>query len=177
VLAVGGIQRLNWHLRIPRARLVGALAIAVGTIPANAYALGVAHQFTDPTPGNANFITRDERDALTYLSKDPVDGGVLTQFYLGEVVPARTGRHTFVGDCLWSEPNCMPRSLAADALFDGSLSAAQSQSFVRQSRARFLLFSCSPGHANLERKLAPVIASVKHFGCATVYELTPPGGA
>ncbi len=172
VLAVGGIQRLEWHRHVRRARLVGALAIGLATIPANAYALGVAHQFTDPTPGNANFITRDERDALSYLNKDPVAGGVLTQFYLGEVVPARTGRHTFVGDCLWSEPDCMPRSISADALFDGTLSPAQAQSFVRRTGARFLLFSCHP-HANLESDLGPLISSVKHFGCATVYELGP----
>jgi hypothetical protein len=175
VLAVQGVRRTSWS-RIPRGRLVAGLAVALGTIPANAYALAIAHQYTDPTPGNANFITRDERDALTYLSRDPDPGGVLTQFYLGEAVPARTGRRTFVGDCLWSEPNCMPRSLQADALFDGSMSPAAAQRFVRESGARFVLFSCAK-HANLIKELLPLIASVTHFGCASVYELQPPGPA
>ncbi len=175
VLAVRGVSGAGWG-RLPRARLIGQIAIALGTIPANVYALGIAHTYTNPTYGNANFITRDERDALAYLNRDRHAGGVLTQFYLGEAVPARTGRHTFVGDCLWSEPKCMPRSLSTDALFDGSLSPAQAQSFVRQTGARFLLFSCVP-HANLTSELAPLIISVKDFGCASVYELGPSGMA
>jgi hypothetical protein len=101
---------------------------------------------------------------------------VLTQFYLGEAVPGRTGRHTFVGDCLWSEPNCIPRSLQADALFGGSMSPAAARRFVRDSGARFLLFSCL-AHTDLRSELRSLIASVRHFGCATVYELKPPTAA
>jgi hypothetical protein len=175
VLAVRGVQEISWG-RVPRARLVAGLAVALGTIPANAYALAVAHRYTDPTPGNANFITRDERDALAYLDHDPDPGGVLTQFYLGEAVPARTGRRTFVGDCLWSEPNCMPRSLQADALFDGTMPPAAARRFVRESGARFLLFSCVK-HADLVEELSPLITAVSRFGCAAVYELRPPGPA
>jgi hypothetical protein len=177
VLAVAGVQRAGLPQRIPRARLVGALAIALGTIPATAYALAVAHKYVSPTSGNANFITRDERDALAYLDREPEPGGVLTQFYLGEVVPARTGRQTFVGDCLWSEPACIPRSLKADALFDGSLSARAARQFVRQSGARFLLFSCNALPRGVERDLRPLVQSVHRFGCATVYELDRPGPA
>jgi hypothetical protein len=175
VLAILGVQRARLT-RIPRARLVGAVAIALGTIPANAYAVAIAHEYTAPTPGNANFITRDERDALAYLNHSPTPGGVLTQFYLGEAVPGRTGRHTFVGDCLWSEPKCMPRSLQADALFDGSMSPAAARRFVRQSGARFVLFSCNT-HTDLGADLRPLIASVRYFGCAAVYELRPPAPA
>jgi hypothetical protein len=175
VLAVRGVRETSWR-RHPRGRLIAGLAVALGTIPANAYALAVAHQYTDPTPGNANFITRDERDALAYLQHEPDSGGVLTQFYLGEAVPARTGRRTFVGDCLWSEPNCMPRSLQADALFDGSMSPAAARRFVRDSGARFMLFSCAK-HADLIKELRPLITSIRYFGCAAVYELRPPGPA
>ncbi len=138
VLAVKGVRRTRLR-SIPRGRLVALGAVALGVLPANAYALAVAHQYVDPAGGNANFITHDERAALAYLAKDPDPGGVLTQFYLGEAVPARTGRRTFVGDCLWSEPNCMPRSLAADGLFEGTYSRAVARRFVRQSGARFLL--------------------------------------
>jgi len=175
VLAVTGVRRAGLQ-RLPRARLVSGVVLALATIPANAYAMAIAHSYTRPTPGNANFITRDERDALAYLSRDPDDGGVLTQFYLGEVVPGRTGRHTLVGDCVWSEPRCMPRSLTADALFDGSMSRAQAQSFVQRSGARFVLASCAP-HANLERLLGPMIIAVHRFGCAAVFDLGPAGEA
>ncbi|MHB1834753.1 MAG: hypothetical protein ACYCXW_07290, partial [Solirubrobacteraceae bacterium] len=97
-----------------------------------------------------------------------------TQFYLGEAVPARTGRRTFVGDCLWSEPRCMPRSLAADALFEGTDSPAAARAFVRDSGARFLLSSCSPQDVPLARELGSMVLSIRRFGCATVYELGPP---
>ena len=175
VLAVLGAVRSGWT-RLPRARLATGVALALATIPANAYALAIAHRYTKPTTGNANFITRDERDALTYLARDPDDGGVLTQFYLGEIVPGRTGRHTLVGDCLWSEPHCMPRSLKADALFDGSMTRAQARRFVRRSGARFLLASCQP-HVNMRRLLGSMIVDVHRFGCADVYDLGQAGKA
>ncbi len=173
VLAVKGVRRSGLR-RVPRGRLVAGVAILVGTIPANAYALAIAHTYTDPAVGNANFISRDEREALTYLARDRDPGGVLTQFYLGEVVPARTGRRTFVGDCLWSEPNCMPRSETADALLTGSLSRAASRRFVRATGARFVLTTCNLGDVDLRRKLGPLIVSIRQFGCATVYELAEP---
>ena len=170
VLAVLGVTRMR--RRIPAARLVTAVALAAATIPANAYLLSIAHQYTAPSQGNANFITRDERAALDYLRRDPDDGGVLTQFYLGETIPGRTGRHTLVGDCLWSEPNCMPRATTADALFTGAMSKTQAQSFVIASGARFLLASCI-ATADLRPLLGSLIVAVHRFGCATVYDIGP----
>ena len=149
VLAVKGVTQTSLRT-LPRGRLVAAGVIALGVIPANAYALATAHEFVDPAGGNANFITHDEHAALHYLAKNPDPGGVLTQFYLGEAVPGATGRRTFVGNCLWSEPNCMPRSAAADALFRGQDTRAQARALVRQSGARFLLASCT-AHADLRR--------------------------
>jgi hypothetical protein len=176
VLAVKGVQRSALR-SIPRGRLVATAAILLGVVPANVYALAVAHTFIHPASGNANFITHDERRALTYLAKNPDPGGVLTQFYLGEAVPGRTGRRTFVGDCLWSEPNCMPRSLAADALFRGMDSRPAARQFVRQSGAHFLLASCASDDVDLRRTLGAMIASTQRFGCATVYELVAPTAA
>lgn len=173
VLAVKGVMRSRLR-SIPRAKLVATGVIALGTLPANVYALTMAHQFVAPTGGNANFITHGESSALAYLARNPTPGGVLTQFYLGEAVPARTGRRTFVGDCLWSEPRCMPRSLAADALFEGTDSPAAARAFVRDSGARFLLSSCSPQDVPLARELGSMVLSIRRFGCATVYELGPP---
>jgi hypothetical protein len=152
---------------------VAAGVVALGVIPANAYALATAHTFVSPAGGNANFITHDEHAALHYLATDKDAGGVLTQFYLGEAVPGATGRRTFVGNCLWSEPNCMPRSIAADALFRGQDAKPQARRLVRQSGARFLLASCAP-HADLRRSLGDLVVDTRHFGCATVYELQAP---
>jgi hypothetical protein len=171
MLAVLGVVRTRWPV-LPRPGWLAAGAIVLATVPANAYAMAIAPPDVRPTYGNANFITRDERDAISYLRHDPVSGGVLTQFYLGEVVPGRTGRHVLVGDCLWSEPECMPHSEAADALFNGTMSPRQAQTFVRLSQARFVLASCQV-HGNLARLLGPELASVKRFGCAAVYELNP----
>jgi hypothetical protein len=176
VLAVKGVTRTRLAT-LPRGHLVAAAVIALGVVPANAYALATAHTFVDPAYGNANFITHDERLALAYLAKDPDPGGVLTQFYLGEAVPGRTGRRTFLGDCLWSEPNCMPRSAAADALFQGKDSEAAARRLVTQSGARFLLASCNFPNVNLDRTLGSQIVSTRRFGCATVYELDPPTAA
>jgi hypothetical protein len=173
VLAVAGVKRSRLA-SVPRGRLVAGAVIALGVVPANAYALVTAHNFVNPVQGNANFITHNELAALKYLAKDPTSGGVLSQFYLGEAVPGRTGRRTFVGDCLWSEPNCMPRALAADALFEGLESRAAALRFVRQSGARFLLASCSSQDVALGPILRSAIVSTKRFGCATVYEVDPP---
>jgi hypothetical protein len=174
MLAVLGVSRTRFY-ELPWARIVTGVLVLAFTIPANAYALAVAPTYVHPTGGNANFITRDERDALAYLERDPDDGGVLTQFYLGEVVPGRTGRHTLVGDCLWSEPRCMPRSEAADALFNGSMSKARARRFVLRSRARFLLASCAP-HVDLTHLLGNLILDVRRFGCAAVYQVNQPPG-
>ncbi|MGO9960119.1 MAG: hypothetical protein ACLP50_29775 [Solirubrobacteraceae bacterium] len=169
VLAVKGVRRSRLRV-LRRGRLVAVTAIVLGVVPANVYALATAHSFVDPTPGNANFITTDERAALTYLDRDRQPGGVLTSFYLGEVVPARTGRHTYVGDCLWSEPGCNPDAEQVQALFDGTLSRQQSQQFVTSTGARFVLAGCEP-RVNLDRKLRPLIASTERFGCAVVFTL------
>jgi hypothetical protein len=177
----------SWHRQLSRRgravctrRSIWTLALMLATIPANVYALRLAQEGTAPATANANFISSSESAALSYLRTAPVKGGVLTQFYLGEAVPARTGRQTYVGDCLWSEPNCMPKSTATDTLFTGSLSPQASQAFVRQTAARFALASCVAPQADLRPKLGKLIVSVRHFGCATVYELgapSPPTGA
>lgn len=173
VLAVIGVSRLSWQ-RVPRARLITAVVLAAATIPVNAYAIAIAHSYTRPTGGNANFITRDEHDALLYLRHNPVHGSVLTRFYLGEAVPGETGRRVLVGDCLWSEPNCIPKSERVDALFDGSMSRSQARDFVIDSGARFLLADCR-GYVNMRRLLGPLIISEQRFGCATVFELAHSG--
>jgi hypothetical protein len=173
VLAVEGLQLIGWR-RLPRPVLIGAVAVALFTIPATAEELSIAHTLAAPTPENANFIRRDERSALDYLAKDKEPGSVLTRSYLGAAVPGRTGRHTYIGDCLWSEPGCMTLTFNAQWLFAGAPSGNPTpdaaQSFVLGSGARFLLADCETT-MDIPRLLGPIIRSTHSFGCAAVYEV------
>ena len=169
VLAIEGLQRAGFgRLRARRAIMLAGLAVV--TIPATVYELHAVRQLVAPQPGNASFITSDEQRALQFLARDPNPGGVLTRFYLGAVVPAQTGRRTYVGDCPWSQPNCSARAQIAQMIFDGSIPAEAARSFVSQIGARFVLTDCQtrPGMAAV---LAPMTQSVHRFGCAAVYQL------
>ncbi len=44
----------------------------------------------------------------------------MTRSYLGAAVPGKTGRRTYVGDCLWSEPGCLSLTYNAQWLFRGN---------------------------------------------------------
>ncbi|MDQ2761168.1 MAG: hypothetical protein M3Y17_12265 [Actinomycetota bacterium] len=178
VLAVQGVSRaasgISWpirfHLHRSRRRLLGWLVLAAATLPATVYELHSARALVAPSAGNASFITADERRALAYLDHDRMPGGVITRFYLGSVVPAQTGRRTFVGDCLWSEPDCGGRAKMAQKLLDGTLTPSAARALVLGSGARFVLSDCE-SRADLGRPLAPIVRSTRHFGCATVYEV------
>ena len=98
---------------------------------------------------------------------------MLSQFYLGDLVPGFTGRQVFVGDCLWTQPNCIPRSLAADRFFQGRMSPTAARRFALETGARFLLASCNR-HIDLRRQLGSLIVDTRRFGCAAVWELQEP---
>src|SRR5690242_2956168 len=169
VLAVEGFQMLGWS-RLRRPVLIGAVLVALFTIPATVKELSVAHSLAAPTRGNANFIQHDERSALDYLAHNKEPGSVMTQPYLGAAVPGRTGRRTYVGNCLWSEPNCEGRATTSRALFNGALTPSAARSFVRASGAKFLLADCTT-KADMRKLLGPLIRSAHGFGCAAVYEV------
>ncbi len=169
VLAVEGFQILGWS-RLRRPVLIGAVAVGLFTIPATVKELSVAHGLAAPTQGNANFIASDERSALDYLAHSKQPGSVMTQPYLGATVPGRTGRRTYVGNCLWAEPNCYGKSATSQALFNGSLTPAAARSFVRASGARFVLADCTT-RVDMRKLLGPLIRSAHGFGCAAVYEV------
>ncbi len=173
VLAVEGVQRLGFG-RLPHRKLIGAAAIAVCTIPATYWELHSAEQLVAPQAGNANFITNGERDALRYLTSNREPGGVLTRFYLGSIVPAQTGRRTFVGDCLWSQPGCAERAQLAQQLLDGTIPPTRAAPLVNQVGARFVLTDCS-SPASVARMLAGISSTVRRFGCAAVYRISSPG--
>ena len=169
VLATRGAQQLGIR-RLPAAGAIATAVVAAVTVPSVIVELNEASKLVKPQRGNANFIARDEQRALRFLAHDPDPGGVLTRFYLGSVVPGATGRHTFVGDCIWSEPRCMPRAGIAQKLFDGRLPRAAARAFVLQSGARFILADCQT-RRDMDRLLAPLTTGVWHFGCAAVYEV------
>jgi hypothetical protein len=169
VLAVEGLQLLGWS-RLRHPVLIGAAAVALFTIPATLKELSIAHTLAAPTVGNANFITRDERSALNYLAHDKDPGSVMTSSYLGAAVPGKTGRRTYVGNCLWSEPSCLGLTANAQTLFQGMLTPVAARTFVLSSGARFVLADCR-STADLPRLLGPIIRSSQSFGCASVYEV------
>ena len=71
---------------------------------------------------------------------------MLTTSYLGAAVPGNTGRRTYVGDCLWSEPGCLLADRGScRALFGGSMSPASARASCSDSGARFVLADC-PTH-------------------------------
>ncbi len=169
VLAVEGVQMLGWR-RLPRRMLIGTALVALFTIPATCYEINEARINVAPTPGGSNFITRGERDALGYLARDREAGGVLTSYYLGDAVPGFTGRRTYVGDCLWSEPNCSGRAINTGWLFGGQATPAAARSFVLGTGARFVLADCTTT-ADMRKLLGPFVRSEHTFGCAAVYEV------
>jgi hypothetical protein len=173
VLAVEGVQMLGWR-RLPRRMLIGTALVALFTIPATYFEINEARMNAAPTPGGSNFITKDERDALKFLDRDPDAGGVLTNYHLGDAVPGFTGRRTYVGDCLWSEPNCYGRAVNAGWLFGGGATPAAARSFVLGTGARFVLADCATT-ADMRKLLGPIVRSEHTLGCAAVYEVEQTG--
>jgi hypothetical protein len=183
LLAVNGYTRLRsepgrlgrlWP-RSGKARwvaLVGALALV--TLPATYEEMREAWVAVQPAPGNANFILRSEKRALEYLKHDRDPGGVISSPYLGMMVPGYTGRRTYDGNCIWSEPNCGERSLTTQSLLVGQLDRADAQQVAFDSHARFVLVACGSATAKLESQLRPLTSSVTTFGCASVIELRQP---
>jgi hypothetical protein len=169
VLGVEGVQRAGWR-RVPGRRVLGALAVAAATIPATVYEMSIVSDYVSPSVDNGNFISPGMHRALEFLSADRQPGGILTRGYLGVIVPAETGRNTYVGGCQWSQPHCDRRVVAARMLFAGTMTPTASRAFVLGTGARFVLSGCHWGD-HLLRVLAPITASVRRFGCATVYEI------
>lgn len=118
----------------------------------------------------AHFLTPGERDALRFLERDPRPGGVLAPVYSGVVVPAYTGRETWIGAGSWT-PDFEARRRQSEDLFAGRLTPGQAAAVIRRSGARFLLSDCA-GRADIARIVAAVARPAGRFGCATVYEVT-----
>jgi hypothetical protein len=167
ILAVEGVQQLGFR-RLPRWRLIGAAVVAAATIPASVSTISLANSWVRPYAYRATFIARGEQRALRYLDdlRDP--GGVLANTHIGLVVPATTGRHTYSGECLWSQPHCEARMTSANDLFTGAYKPGQARALVRSTGARFVLKDCASS-ADLPKLLGSLLVSEKRFGCASVY--------
>jgi hypothetical protein len=170
VLAVRGLQSLRLA-RLPYRRLLSAVLVAAVTIPAIVVQLSSAHQFMGPYKNDGNFIRPDEQRALSFLARDPQPGGVLAPFYLGMVIPAITGRHTYIGDFLWSVPNYPLRFAQSFNLFKYPEPGPVARWFVRSTGARFVLADCHGHSGGLVHKLAPITRATYPFGCTTVLEI------
>jgi hypothetical protein len=113
------------------------------------------------------FLEPDEREALRYIESLPEPGGVLTPVYSGIVLPAYTGRETYIGAGSWT-PDADRRREDAEDLFGGRMSATEARAFVRRSGARFLYSDCH-GRANIDRIVRAFTGPPHRIGCATVY--------
>jgi hypothetical protein len=145
-----------------------AAVIAVLTLPGFAHKLDVVRNSVH-AGGDPYFIFPDEVRALRELREDPRPGGTLGPSYAGYMLPYTTGRETYVGALSWS-PNWNDRQRLANDLFEGRLTGERARDFVRSTNARFLFADCRP-LTDLTRTLRPLLADVKRFGCATIYEL------
>ena len=166
----------------PRQRLPARLCLSLYSLPLHwsaklDRARGLAK--TDATKalvfGDAGpYVTASENDALDYLQSTSAVGGVLASRRIGPMVPAHSDRHTWVGLLSWT-PNFERRARAADALLAGQLRTSDARSLVHTSGARFVLSDCRL-RADLTTVLRPMLESVRHFGCATVYRVEVNGG-
>jgi hypothetical protein len=116
-----------------------------------------------------HFFAPDERRALAYLDASPRPGAVLAPQKLGQAVPGFAGRRTWVGNYQWT-PGYASRRARAEDLFAGRLGAADARRLVLESRAGFVMSDCAH-RVSLSATLRPMLAGVRSFGCATVYEL------
>ncbi len=167
VLAVQGARNIPWPSGAPRAGLA-ALAVLALTVPAAVDQFTHAARFVLPGPRQANFVGTADARALDYLARQRGSGAVLADFHIGELVPAQTGRRTYVGNPFWSQPGFVERNLLSEFLLLRWLSPAKAQAFVLSTGARYVVDECW-SHRSLSRLLAPIIESVHRFGCARVY--------
>jgi hypothetical protein len=115
------------------------------------------------------FLEGSERAALRHLDAVDEPGGVLAPVYSGIVVPAYTGRETWVGAGSWT-PRQPERAQEAEDLFAGRLDDAAAAALVRRSGARFVYSDCH-GRADIAEQLAAVAEAPRRFGCATVWRV------
>ena len=117
------------------------------------------------------FLETGEHDALRDLERRPEPGGVLTPVYSGILVPAYTGRETYVGAGSWT-PDFEQRRSDTEAFFAGELTSVEARELVRRSGAAFLYSDCH-GRADIDPLVRAFTHRPQRFGCAAVYRVRP----
>jgi hypothetical protein len=159
---VRGWARIGWP-RLAGAALV--VAVAMASMVEQGRLLG---QKAD-SPLQPYLIGKDEQAALRFLDHAPERGGVLARLPYASLVPGYTGRQTFAGHLSWT-PDPLARLGLASRLIGGAPEPWTARRFVAATRARFVLADCG-ANAALRQTLAPLTATTRRFGCATVYVL------
>jgi hypothetical protein len=157
---------LGWSDRLGRVSAVAALALLV--LPGTCYRVEGLRRAVN-FGFQPFFLTDGEHAALRWLDAAPGPGGVLAPLYSGLLVPAWTGRETWVGAGSWT-PDFDARTQRAERLFSARMGRAEAEALVRGSGARFVLSDCN-GRADVRRLLAGVTGPPRRFGCATVWEV------
>lgn len=151
-----------------RWRVTIALALVALIVPGTAYRVDQLRSAV--AAGRQPFFLRPgERDALRWLERQPGPGGVLTPVYSGLLVPAYTGRATWIGAGSWT-PDFAAREQATERLFAGQLDANQAVALIRRSGARFLYSDCH-ARADISAEVAAATSAPVRFGCATVWRV------
>ena len=171
VLAVAGVGSLN--VRMPQRAVVWVAAIALLAL----LTPGLLQRFDQARDVAANdsepYYLRDgELRALEYLDANGLVGGVLASSFISPVVPGLTGRDTWLGLPSWT-PNYQVRRGVANTFFAGGIKPTNAVLFAASTHARFVLSDCR-NRVDLTSVLRPYLRDVKHFECATVYELGRP---
>lgn len=170
-LAVLGVMALRSWLGERRIRLAPAMAtVILLCVVGTAYRANELREAVN-LGRQPFFLTDSERDALRYLEEHREPGGVLTPVYSGVLVPAYTGRETWIGAGSWT-PDFEARRQATEALFSGRLPPSAALRLVRRSGASFLYSDCHD-RADLGALVAGFTERPRRFGCATVYRVDP----
>jgi hypothetical protein len=152
-----GGRKLGW--------IIPLLAVGCLVIPGTVYRV---QQMRDAVKVGLQpfFLTADEHDALRWLEINPEAGGVMTENYLGTVIPAYTGRQTWLGAGSWS-PNFNSRQKLLDELFAGKLGTSGARAVVVRRGAGFILEDCRATPA-FYKQVAPFTRLVWKQGCVAV---------
>ena len=122
------------------------------------------------------FLTDDEHAALEFLDTSSGSGGVVTENYLATVIPAYTGRQTFLGAGSWTPNFDLRRDLLAE-LFAGQLGARSARQLLVRPGAGYLLDTCRANPKFFE-DVSQFTTVVWKRGCVTVLRIegAPPLG-
>ena len=183
VLAVQGLTvwRPGW---VPSAKWWVVPVVAFAIVP------GVAHRLSMARDNIVNktfpySLDPGEVKALAAIEANPLPGGVIGDAYGGLLIPAYTGRESYIGTRALT-PDFASRTDMINRMMMGAYFAAASgkpplpetvaaaRSFVRRSGAKFIFVECGGwkgGAPDLSVLIAPLIRESLRFGCARVYVL------